>query len=48
MKQEQLSRVERFRQLRKQIRGSDKYLIVGIDIAKSKHHATFTTTKGRR
>ena len=47
MKQGQLSRVERFRQFRKQIRGSDKYLIVGIDIAKSKHHATFATPKGR-
>jgi transposase len=47
MKQEDLSRIERFRQFRKQIRGSDKYLIVGIDIAKSKHHATFVTTKGR-
>jgi len=47
MEQEQLNRVERFRQFRKQIRGSEQYLIVGIDIAKSKHHATFATTKGR-
>jgi transposase len=47
MKQEDLSRIERFRQFRKQIRGSDKYLTVGIDVAKSKHYATFATTQGR-
>jgi len=47
MKQEELSRIERFRLFRKQIRGSDKYLTVGIDVAKNKHHATFATTRGR-
>jgi len=32
--------------LRREIRGSDQYLIVGIDIAKDKHHAFFGTAKG--
>jgi len=29
-----LSRLEEFRQLKKEIRGSEEYLIVGIDVAK--------------
>jgi transposase len=41
------SRVERFRQFKKRIRGSVTDLIVGIDIAKSKHHAFFGTANGR-
>ena len=28
-----------FRQMRSSIRNSEQYLIVGIDIAKEKHHA---------
>ncbi len=39
-------RVEEFRQLRKQIRGSERHLIVGIDVAKDKHHAFFGTATG--
>ena len=40
-------RLERFRQLKKEIRGSAAYLIVGIDIGKSSHHAFLGTATGR-
>ena len=40
-------RLERFRQLRKDIRGSKKHLIVGIDIAKEKYYAFFGTANGK-
>jgi transposase len=40
-------RLEAFRQLRKEIRGSDNHLIVGIDIAKEKHNAFFGTANGK-
>ena len=40
-------RLEEFRQLRSEIRGSTKHLIVGIDIAKEKHHAFFGTATGK-
>ena len=41
------SRLEAFRQLRQEIRGSQEYLIVGIDVAKDRHHAFFGTATGR-
>ncbi|MBW2353228.1 MAG: IS110 family transposase, partial [Deltaproteobacteria bacterium] len=41
------TRLERFRQLRKEIRGSDEHLIVGIDVAKDNHHAFFGTARGK-
>lgn len=41
------SRLEEFRQFRKEIRGSKDYLIIGIDIAKDKHHAFFGTATGK-
>ena len=47
MDQFDISRVEQFRQLRKEIRGSEKHLIVGIDVAKDKHHAFFGTATGK-
>ena len=31
-------RLEQFRQFQKEIRGSEQYLIVGLDIAKDQHH----------
>ena len=34
-------RLEEFRQLRNEIRGSTKHLLVGIDIAKDKHQGFF-------
>jgi len=42
-----VSRFERFCKIRSNIRGSGKYLIVGIDIAKDKHHAFFGTPNGK-
>ena len=42
-----LSRLEEFRKLKNDIRGSDGHLVVGIDVAKEKHHAFFGTAKGR-
>jgi transposase len=41
------NRLEEFRQLRKEIRHSEEYLIVGIDIAKEHHHAFFGTATGK-
>jgi len=40
-------RLEGFRQLKKEIRGSKDYLIVGIDVGKHKHHAFLGTTTGK-
>ena len=41
------NRLEEFRQLKKEIRGSEKYLIVGVDVAKERHHAFFGTATGK-
>ena len=41
------SRLEEFRQFRKEVRGSNEYLLVGIDIAKEKHYAFFGTAQGK-
>ena len=40
-------RLKEFRQFKKEIRGSEEYLIVGIDVAKEKHHAFFGTATGK-
>jgi transposase len=40
-------RLKEFRQLRNEIRGSKEHLIVGIDVAKDKHHAFFGTATGK-
>jgi len=40
-------RLEEFRQLRQEIRGSKDYLIVGIDVAKERHTAFFGTATGK-
>jgi hypothetical protein len=43
------NRLEEFRQLRQEVRQSEEYLIVGMDIAKDQHHAFFGTAKrGKR
>jgi len=47
MKQKDCSRVDEFRQLRQEIRGSEEYLIVGIDVAKDRHAAFFGTATGK-
>lgn len=41
------NRLKEFRQLKEEIRGSREYLIVGIDVAKDKHHAFFGTATGK-
>jgi transposase len=47
MVQNEDSRLQEFRQLKKEIRGSTEHLVVGIDIAKERHHAFFGTTSGK-
>lgn len=47
MKQSNLSRIQNFRQLKIEIRNSRRHLIVGIDIAKDRHHAFFGTAYGQ-
>jgi len=47
MHQFEHSRLSGFRQFRKEIRGSPDYLIVGIDVAKERHHAFFGTATGK-
>lgn len=47
MHEKERSRLEAFRQLKQQIRGSKEHLIVGIDVAKEKHTAFFGTATGR-
>ena len=42
-----IGRFEQFCQFRSLIRGSREHLIVGIDIAKDKHHAFFGTAYGK-
>jgi transposase len=39
--------VKEFWQLKKEIRGSKDYLIVGIDVAKEDHKAFFGTANGK-
>ena len=41
------NRLEEFRQLRKEIKHSEEYLIVGMDIAKDRHYAFFGTAAGK-
>ena len=40
-------RLEQFRQLRKEIRGSQEYLVVGVDISKDTHNALMRTVSGK-
>jgi len=47
MNEEDRIRLEEFRQFRKEVRGSAEYLLVGIDVAKDKHHAFFGTAMGK-
>jgi transposase len=41
------NRLMEFRQLKQEIRGSTQHLVVGIDIAKERHHAFFGTPMGK-
>jgi len=47
MSEKNCTRLEEFRQLQKEIRGSDEYLVVGIDVAKERHSAFFGTATGK-
>jgi transposase len=47
MNEEDHTRLEEFRQFRKEVRGSTEYLVVGIDVAKDKHYAFFGTATGK-
>ena len=46
MKNEDTIRREQFCQIKSEIRGSSDYLVVGIDVAKDKHHAFMGTATG--
>jgi len=46
MNNEGTIRREQFCQIKSEIRGSDEYLVVGIDVAKDKHHAFMGTATG--
>ena len=43
----EVKRLEQFRRLRKEIRGTQDYLVVGIDISKDTHNALMRTTPGK-
>ena len=47
MRRKNYSRLERFFQLKSGIRGSRAHLLIGIDVAKAKHHAFFGTATGK-
>jgi transposase len=44
---DEATRYEQFCQFKQQVRGSDSHLIVGIDVAKDRHHAFFGMPTGR-
>lgn len=43
----QVDRLEQFKQMKDSVRGSEKVLLVGIDVAKNNHHAFFGTPNGK-
>ena len=47
MSEDNATRYAQFCQFRRQIRGSSDYVIVGIDVAKDRHHAFFGTANAR-
>ena len=47
MNVDELTRIKEYRQIRKEVRGSDKYLLVGIDIGKETHYAFYGTATGK-
>lgn len=44
---DELNRIKEYRQIRKEVRGSKKYLLVGIDIGKETHYAFYGTATGK-
>ena len=47
MNKGKFSRIEQFNQFKKEIRGSTEHLIIGIDVAKDKHHAFMGSATGK-
>ncbi len=47
MEQNDDSRLRFFRQMKQEIRGSEEYLLVGIDVAKERHDAFFGSARGK-
>ncbi len=47
MKHDNVTKYVEFCQFRQEIRGSTEHVIVGIDVAKDRHHAFFGTAMGR-
>ena len=47
MNKNKTTRHEQFCQIQQEITGSDQYLVVGIDVAKDKHHAFMGTASGK-
>ena len=47
MKHDNVNRYTEFCQFRREIRGSVEHVIVGIDVAKERHHAFFGTATGQ-
>ncbi len=47
MSDDEIIRHQQFSQLKEVIRGSDQHLIIGIDVAKEKHHAFMGTATGK-
>ncbi len=47
MNDNDINRIERFRQFKNEIRGSGRFLIVGLDIGKSMHHGFLGTAMGK-
>ena len=47
MSKAEANRYEAFCQFRSSVRGSWDYLLVGIDVAKERHHAFFGTATGK-
>ena len=47
MSDNEIIRHQQFCQLKEVIRGSDQHLIIGIDVAKEKHHAFMGTATGK-
>lgn len=47
MNEKKNSRLAAFRQLKEEIRGSNRHLLIGIDVAKDKHNAFFGTATGK-
>ena len=47
MNSHKATRRKQFCQIQSEITGSDQYLVVGIDVAKDKHHAFMGTANGK-